>query len=61
MMKENSRRKFIKTTALTGMFAPFIAPVFDAENPNEQTNKKNRISSDEKGHQVVVDGMMKYF
>jgi hypothetical protein len=43
------------------MFAPFIAPVFDADPPHEQTNKKNRISSDEKGHQVVVDGMMKYF
>ena len=48
MMKENSRRKFIKATALTGMFAPLITSVFDAENPNEQTNKKNRISSDEK-------------
>lgn len=53
-MNKSSRRKFIKSAAVTGMFAPFIISVFATDSPNEKTNKKNIIKSDEKDNYLLA-------
>lgn len=38
--KKKSRRTFIKSAAVTGMFAPFVISVFAVDNSNEKANRK---------------------
>ena len=44
---KKSRRTFIKSAAVTGMFAPFVISVFAVDNSNEKANRKNIIYKDE--------------
>ncbi len=52
-MKKSSRRKFIKSAAISGILAPFVTPVF-AIDKSKQAYQKSIIQSNEKDNYLEI-------